>query len=92
MTAQVLRLWLMLDESERPKIDFPEAAQSILSLQSCNNQTQAYGGIMAGDAWFTGTNENSDFTGKHINSWVSMFSAQAIRMSSDSKIDPFHLV
>ena len=92
MTAQVLRLWLMLDESERPQIDVSGAVQSILSLQCSNNQKQAYGGIMAGDAWFSGTNENSDFAGQHINSWVSMFSAQAIRMSNDPKIDPFHLV
>ena len=47
---------------------------------------------MAGDAWFNGTNKNKDFAGVHINSWVSMFSAQAIRMCSNSKIDPFHLV
>lgn len=92
MTAQVLRLWLMLDESERPKIDFFGAVQSILSLQCSNNQKQAYGGIMAGDAWFSGANENMDFSGQHINSWVSLFSAQAIRMSNNSKIDPFHLV
>ena len=47
---------------------------------------------MAGDAWFSRTNENMDFAGQHINSWASMFSAQAIRMSNNSKIDPFHLV
>ena len=92
MTAQVLRLWLMLDEFQRPKIDFSGALNSILSLQCLNKQTQAYGGIMAGDAWFNGTNKNKDFAGIHINSWVSMFSAQAIRMSNNSKIDPFHLV
>ncbi len=92
MTAQVLRLWFMLDEFQRPKINFSAALNSILSLQSLNKQTQAYGGIMAGDAWFSGTNKNKDFAGHHINSWVSMFSAQAIRMSNNSKIDPFHLV
>jgi hypothetical protein len=92
MTAQVLRLWLMLDKPERPKIDFSGAVRSILSLQSHNKRTQAYGGIMAGTAWFTGTNKNSDFVGQHINSWVSMFSAQAIRMINNHKIDPFHLV
>ena len=92
MTAQVLRLWLMLKESERPKIDFSGALGSITRLQNTSKKSSIHGGIMAGDAWFTDTNENSDFTGKHINSWVSMFSAQAIRMSIEPKIDPFHMV
>jgi uncharacterized protein YyaL (SSP411 family) len=92
MTAQVLRLWLMLKESERPKIDFPAAMQSIISLQSTTEKSPIYGGIMAGDAWFTEVKENSGLSDEHINSWVSMFSAQAIRMSSEPMIDPFHMV
>ena len=47
---------------------------------------------MAGDAWFTGTNDNPELGAEHINSWVSMFSAQAIRMSEESNFDPFHMV
>ena len=92
MTAQVLRLWLMLDEHDRPKINFSRAVESILSLQSFDKQTHAYGGIMAGDAWFKETNKNKNFNGQHINSWVSMFSAQALRMSGNANINPYHLV
>ena len=92
MTAQVLRLWLMLDEHDRPKINFHRAVESILSLQSFDEQTNTYGGIMAGNAWFKETNKNKNFVGKHINSWVSMFSAQALRMSEDEDINPYHLV
>ena len=92
MTAQVLRLWLMLDENDRPKINFPRAVESILSLQSFDKQTQAYGGIMAGDAWFKETNKNKNYVGKHLNSWVSMFSAQVLRMSRNVNINPYHLV
>lgn len=92
MTAQVIRLWLMLDESERPNIDISSAIESIIKLQVTSKKASIHGGIMAGDAWFSDTNENLDSNGQHFNSWVSMFSAQAIRMSINSKIDPFHMV
>lgn len=92
MTAQVLRLWLMLKKDQRPKINLSKAIQSILNLQCNNKESSVYGGIMAGDAWFTGTNDNPELGAEHINSWVSMFSAQAIRMSEESNFDPFHMV
>ena len=92
MTAQVLRLWLMLKEGERPEIDYNAAITSILNLQSKIDQTETHGGIAAGDAWFKDLNKNVDFSGKHINSWVSMFSAQAIRMTSDPLPEPYFLI
>ena len=61
-------------------------------MQSFDKQTQAYGGIMAGDACFKETNKNKNYVGQHLNSWVSMFSAQALRMSRNANINPYHLV
>ena len=94
MTAQVLRLWLLLHHDEYPvlALDTEAAVRRIIASQVVSPQKEAQGGFVAGDAWFHG--EPHDHTGQHVNSWISMFSLQALTLASNGgKIfSPFLLV
>ena len=92
MTAQVLRLWCMIPSSEKPNI-YPDAAiKSILQLQCVSSNVDAHGGIYAGDAWFVGNQNPTKIKRTHVNSWVSMFSSQAIAMYIYGNQNLYHLV
>lgn len=92
MTAQVIRLWGMLPPSARPNINIEKAIRSILNLQCLSDDAAARGGIFAGDAWFVDNPKPSDTRHTHINSWVSMFSSQAIALVFDKQFNCYHLV
>lgn len=92
MTAQVLRLWCMLPESSKPEMDPLKALDSIFRLQCESDNVKADGGICAGDAWFSETNNALNAKPIHVNSWVSMFAAQATSIFLYRDLDPFHLV
>ena len=94
MTAQVLRLWLLLHHDEYPvlALDAEAAVRRIIASQVVSPQKEAQGGFVAGDAWFHG--EPHDHTGQHVNSWISMFSLQALTLASNGGkiVSPFLLV
>jgi hypothetical protein len=91
MTAQVLRLWLLLRPDERPPLDTEMAIYSIIANQAADPQKEARGGFVAGDAWFH--REPHDHTGQHVNSWISMISLQALALAHNGEIfSPFLLV
>jgi rhamnogalacturonyl hydrolase YesR len=92
MTAQVVRLWYKLPTEVRPQIDPDKAIQSILNLQTVSDIANADGGICAGDAWFVDAPKGALPVQTHVNSWVSMFSSQAIHMHIYGENNPFHLV
>jgi uncharacterized protein YyaL (SSP411 family) len=92
MTAQVLRLWLLLRHDERPALDAKAAIYRILADQVVDPQKEVEGGFVAGDAWFH--REPHDHTGQHVNSWVSMISLQALALANNGGeiFSPFLLV
>jgi hypothetical protein len=92
ITAQVLRLWLLVGHDERPPLDAEAAVRRIIASQVLSPQKEVGGGFVAGDAWFRG--EPYDRTGQHVNSWICMFSLQALALAhNDGKIfSPFLLV
>ena len=94
ITAQVLRLWLLLRHDERPvlAIDEEAAVSRIIASQVVSPQKEVGGGFMAGDAWFH--REPHDHTGQHVNSWASMFCVQALALAHNSEetFSPFLLV
>ncbi len=92
-TAQVLRLWLLLDHDERPALDEEAAVRRIIAGQAVGSEKkEVVGGFVVGDAWFH--REPHDHTGQHVNSWISMFSLQALSLvHNDGKISsPFLVV
>ncbi len=81
INAQAIRLVILLHalgEMPQPKDFFQDALGNILSHQCLLKGNHSYGGFLSGDAWFYG--EKHDHTGKHVNSWVTMFAAQALGM------------
>ncbi|MBV9452557.1 MAG: hypothetical protein JOZ19_00320 [Rubrobacter sp.] len=92
MTAQVLRLWLLLPHNERPALDAEAATYRIIADQVVDPQKEVRGGFVAGDAWFH--REPHDHTGQHVNSWVSMFCLQALALAHEGGeiVSPFLLV
>ncbi len=92
ITAQVLRLWLLVSHDERPALDAEAAVRRIISSQVLSPQKEVGGGFVAGDAWFRG--EPHDHTGQHVNSWICMFCVQALALAHNGgeTFSPFLLV
>ena len=94
ITSQVLRLWLMLPVDLRADspLDPDAVVKSLTDAQCLESSPQVSGGFPAGPGWFHGQTE--DHSGKHINSWVTMFSLQALSLAlTDGRdFDPFLLV
>lgn len=79
ITAQVYRLWQLLPVGERPNINEEAVKKNILSYQCMDDRAWARGGLFSGSAWFHGEAKNAE--GQHVNSWVTMFATQALRMT-----------
>ena len=94
ITAQVLRLWLLLPPNLQVAIplDPGAAIEAVARAQCQDGPAQEAGGFSAGAAWFFG--EPADHTGEHVNSWVTMFTLQtlALAMPSQAPFDPFLVV
>ena len=82
----------MLPASTQPRIDPEKAIQSILKLQCSSSNVNAHGGIFAGDAWFSDDKKLAPTKQAHVNSWVSMFSSQAIAMYIYGSSNPYNIV
>lgn len=78
MSAQVIRLMLILSELKELKTDTSnteKAVKRLFDFQYVNTEDpRAYGGFLAGPAWF-----ENDYT-HHVNSWITMFALQAAHM------------
>jgi hypothetical protein len=94
VTSQVLRLWLLLPTELRANSSLNPGAvvDSVIRAQCTDESLQVSGGFPAGPGWFYG--EPQDRSGDHVNSWVTMFSLQALSLSlTDGKdFDPFLIV
>ena len=85
MSAQIIRLYVLLDALELTDGDRMGIVRSVgrlLDYQCISEDSRANGGFFSGSAWFTG--EECDKTGKHVNSWVTMFVLQALHMHTKS--------
>jgi hypothetical protein len=92
ISSQVLRLYLLLPESLRAQIalDPVGVVRSVAASQSQDTSPAANGGIASGKAWFH--EENGDRAGEHVNSWVTMFCAQALFLLEKEMRDVLLLV
>jgi hypothetical protein len=94
ITAQVLRLWLLLPPGLQAAIplDHRAAIDAVVRAQCRDRSAQEAGGFPAGAAWFFG--EPEDRAGEHINAWVTMFAHQtlALAMPNKASFDPFLMV
>jgi len=91
MTAQTLRLWLLLPPDLRPPLDLEAAVNRIMEGQLLDGPTEALGAFTAGPAWFHG--EAHDHSGKHANAWITMMALQTLSLAGSSGMDfPVFLV
>jgi hypothetical protein len=92
ISSQVLRLHRLLPESLRTQIALDPAGvvRTVVSSQSQDSSPAANGGIASGSAWFHGGERNR--AGEHVNSWVTMFCAQALVVLEQGMRDPLLLV
>ncbi len=78
MSAQVIRLMLILSELGEYEIDNDNTGRAIRRLFEFQyldtKNPRAHGGFLAGPAWF-----KNGFK-QHVNSWVTMFVLQAVHM------------
>jgi hypothetical protein len=78
MSAQVIRLMLILSELGEYEIDNDNTERAVRILFECQyldgENPRAHGGFLAGPAWF-----KNGFK-QHVNSWVTMFVLQAVHM------------
>lgn len=80
MTAQALRLWLLLPPDLRPSLDVAAAVHRIEESQFLAPSQEAHGAFTAGPAWFY--HEAEDHSGKHANAWISMIALQTLILAA----------
>lgn len=98
MSAQVIRLMLILSELGELNIDMNDvdkAMRRLLHFQCLKRDPKAHGGFLAEPTWFDRTEK--DYTRQHVNSWVTMFVIQAVNMYIEKarngpKFNLFYLV
>jgi len=78
MSAQVIRLALIVSELEELKLDLSNLEKAVKRLFDfqwiCREDRRAHGGFLAGPAWFESNYE------QHANAWVTMFVLQTAQM------------
>ena len=90
ISAQVLRLWLLLPDKAGTSVDIDGVVRNIASFQFSSQKREEAGGIASGPAWFHGEENRA---GQHINSWVTMFCAQTLGLTLDEgRMEPLLLV
>ena len=90
ISSQVIRLYLLMKNLRNANdINIDLSIKRILDFQCMNNEREAYGGFIAGKAWFYPEDNNA----RHVNSWVTMFILQTINMHLDKdKLRNFNMV